>query len=900
MTNKQLAKGGKTLRVGSYSRQMLMACGLLMATSFQSCEKDILTGQPEWLGNSIYERLEEGIVVDGKRQTFNYTIRLINELPNNQAEVLSHTGSRTIFVASDEDFEKWFKTNTWGVRSYDQLTLAQKKMLFYNSMINNAYLLELMSNVSGNPPHEGLCMRRTTTSSVLDTVFTMKPEQMPAANPLGKERLDAWARFRDQGRTIKIFKDNSSAPMIHFLPKFMSKNKITGDDLYRLTNGSSNSITDSWINGKKVVSSEQTCKNGYIYVVDGVVESSYNMAEIINSDPRMSRWASMLNRFSAPFYDAAGSREYNRLNGTNDSVYVLRYYSDWTSVGLLNKTPDDLYVPARLTFDPAWNQYMYKNTMGYDMHYDAGAMIVPTNEALDIWWNNAGKGLQKEYGSWENIPPLTLSKLLRVNMLPSFVDAVPSKFGNIVDDSKVTLGIKPENIVESFMGCNGVVYLVNQVFAPSEYRSVVYPALASQSLMGVIYYAIDNYDFGPYLNSMESEFAMILPYNVSKSINPLKTEEKYLQYVDPCTYDLPYQTLFEFYYDDEEQEVKADRYLVQFDENGNVTEYEEAQLPTAAMIKNRLSDLVDNLIIIGHLDANQKYYKTKAGSMIYVDYKDANHVTFYGGYQLETKRPSEVNEVYDMNVAGGNGISYGIKSNVPQTASKSVSEVLRTNDEFSLFYNLMQGDETTNSFLVSMIGTGTKYYCVNDETNKNIRLFDNYNYTVYVPTNAAIQKLIDNDQLPTWEDYLDADDRNDEVAKKYIAERIQNFLRYHIQDNSVYIGGEAVNGVRYETGKLNPENKRFFSLEVTASNSAMTVIDQINAEPRKVMTEGGLYNITCREYWMTKQGGTSKLINRMLMSSSNAVVHQINDVLLYDKEQLTNWKDELSRLSANK
>ena len=38
----------------------LAACGLLIgATAVQSCQDDVLTGQPEWLGNSIYERLQE-------------------------------------------------------------------------------------------------------------------------------------------------------------------------------------------------------------------------------------------------------------------------------------------------------------------------------------------------------------------------------------------------------------------------------------------------------------------------------------------------------------------------------------------------------------------------------------------------------------------------------------------------------------------------------------------------------------------------------------------------------------------------------------------------------------------------------------------------------------------------
>ena len=189
---------------------MVAACGLLIGTSaIQGCKDDnVLTGQPSWLGNSIYERLAE----DGNYSTM---LKLIDDL--GQHEVLSHTGSKTLFAANDEAFEKWFNNNSWGVSGYDKLSLAQKKLLLNNSMVNNAYLIELLSN--GRPqgedkhPEEGRTMRRETAASVYDSVQIMKPSQMP--------ETEVWAKFRDNNRSIPLLKDATSAPMIHFLPAFM-------------------------------------------------------------------------------------------------------------------------------------------------------------------------------------------------------------------------------------------------------------------------------------------------------------------------------------------------------------------------------------------------------------------------------------------------------------------------------------------------------------------------------------------------------------------------------------------------------------------------------------------------------------------------------------------------------
>ena len=190
------------------------ACGLLMgAWAVQSCSDDVLTGQPTWLGNSIYERLQE----DGNYTTL---LRLIDDLE--QTEVLSHTGSKTLFAANDSAFQQWFGNNSWGVKRYEELTLPKKKLLLNNSMINNAYLIELLSNVSGTPPLEGMCMRRETAVSIYDSVEVIRPEQMP--------NTAAWKSYKDAGKSLPIFKDGTTAPMIHFLPAYMRYNKITSED----------------------------------------------------------------------------------------------------------------------------------------------------------------------------------------------------------------------------------------------------------------------------------------------------------------------------------------------------------------------------------------------------------------------------------------------------------------------------------------------------------------------------------------------------------------------------------------------------------------------------------------------------------------------------------------------
>ena len=860
----------------------MLGCGLLMGVwSLQSCEdENILTGQPSWLGESIYAQLQK----EGEYSTL---LRLIDDL--DQKEVLSHTGSKTLFAANDEAFQKWFEKNNWGVKSYNQLSLAQKKLLLNNSMINNAYLIELLSNVSGTPPMEGLCMRRETATTIYDSVHVMSPAEMP--------NNYTWQKYRDGNKRIPILMDATTAPMIHFLPAFMQYYNITNEDLAILTNHQASSINEAWVNGKRILDHDITCKNGYIHKVDGVIESSPNMAEILRQHPQMSMWSHLIDRFSAPYYEDAATKQYNRLYNNEDSVYSLRYFSK-NSVGqVANDTdPDKEAVTALLSFDPGWNQYMYVNTMDYDLHYDAAAMIVPTNEALTKWWNNEGRDLQTEYKEWDSIPDATLAKLLNVNMLPTFTNAIPSKFDNVLNDAKEPLGIKKEDVDSCFMGCNGVVYLVNKVFTPAEYSSVAYPALAHASTMNIIYWAIDELNFLPYLLSMDSRYSLLLP-----------TNDGMMYYIDPAFYgkvenSTGYEapSLLEFYYDPTKPQadrVQARRYNCTIDEEGNIIQGARTQATVSrSVINDRLRRLMDQLIIVGDVEDGHEYYKSKGGTLLHVQKMSdgENKLAFAGGWDLEHNRSLKVKEgeIYTK----VNGKSYQVNERMPLAAQKSLYLTLKGNDMFSKFLDLIDYDDT--GLMISKLSN--KYNAgLSDQGSKNFRLFDNYNYTVYVPTNESIQKLIDQGILPTWEDY---EAQTEEIwgtealadsARNVLKNIIVDFVRYHVQDHSVAVNMAPENGTYqnvYESMMRNPETGRFYPLHSNAAGGQLTVTD-VMGNVRHVITRDGLYNQICRDYWFDGAVGSN---TATIFMTSDAVVHLIDDALYY--KNMTPWRQQLNKI----
>jgi len=883
-------------------RVALAACGLLVGASvLQSCQDDVLTGQPSWLGNSIYERLQD----EG-----NYTtvLRLIDDL--GQAEVLGHTGSKTLFAADDQAYEEWFRNNSWGVRSYGQLSDAQKKLLLNNSMINNAYLIELMSNGKAQgdaaTPEVGRTMRRETAASIYDSVYIMPVSKMPTT--------EVWAEFRERGKSIPLFKDATTAPMIHFLPAYMQYNKITDEDLAVLTNRQATSTAEAWVNGKRVSERDITCKNGYIQKVDGVIESSPNMADIIHQHANMSLWSHLLDRYCAPYYDAALTREYNRIYHNEDSAFVLRYFSKRSSGGnALSNDPKGNPVKAQLSFDPGWNQYIDNNSNN-DLHNDAGVMIVPTNEALQAWWDNEGRDLKDEYKVWDSIPDATLAKLLNVNMLSTFSEAVPSKFSTVLNDAKETLGITTADIDSCFMGCNGVIYLTNKVFTPAEYSSVAYPALAHASTMNIIYWAIENRNYLPYLLSMDSKYALLIP-----------TNDAMLYYIDPASYgtaatldsiSMEGADLIEFRYDatkSSDRRVQASRYAVAIDADGNITKLDPSkakqQEVAAAVINTMLDQLLDQLIIVvpdksmtldDYVNSGYNYFKTKGGAMIHVTRGTDGQLAFEGGWQIEhNNRIIPNTQVYPK----VNGNSYQLEAGVPLGAQKSLYITLREHPEYSAFQNLLENDYV--ELLIQKLSN--KYNVgLSAMANKNLRLFDNYNYTVYIPSNSSIEQLQQEGKLPTFselnigdeEEVLDSiclaenwfvEGVDHATTKKTVENTIKSilteFLRYHVQDNAIAVGmaKDPSSEGKYESMKRNPETGRFCPIAVDYDTQNMTVTDMMGNQ-RRVITTEGLYNNICREYWFEGTGNSARLF-----MGSNAVVHLIDGPLLY--EQMRPWRE---------
>jgi hypothetical protein len=237
-----------------------------------------------------------------------------------------------------------------------------------------------------------------------------------------------------------------------------------------------------------------------------------------------------------------------------------------------------------------------------------------------------------------------------------------------------------------------------------------------------------------------------------------------------------------------------------------------------------------------------------------------------------------VAQVYDESYEG-NGKTYILDQEPIMTPRKSVFDILEEHDEFSAFRELLMGSE----YLVTKHVIGTDEH---GAPSQNISIFNTFRYTVYVPTNKAIKDLQDAGDLPTWEDVSKAEDDGDQELADSLSNVIDNFIKYHIQDESFFVGQDlgtagSVQG-EYETSayKVSEEgNLSYYKLNVDVQKDGITLKDRKGKE-HKVVTSGNLYNLMAREYQYDTPDAVSA---GKLYTSSFIVVHQIDGALMFNK-----------------
>lgn len=787
---------------------------------------------PTWLGTNIYDYLKS-------RGDCNYFVRLIDD--EGLASTMRLTGSNTVFFSNDAAFDRYFQTNTDGIRSYEQLPESMKKMFLRFGVVENAQLIERLSLSDRGE----LLMRRTTNMEVEDTIPVVAAADLPDNS--------YFAHLRAKGRPVRLLQDGTRWTLVQFFPYVMRRKGITDGDLRFLT-GNDNVSTDSaYLYGNQIVRQDLVCKNGYLHELKDVLTPPDNMAGYIRHNSELSSFNALLNRFCLP--------RYYGTTQAGDTIYELRYFNNGGRA--LTTDNQDGAAPGLLLYDPGWNLYSSTtnttlNQPGYEQ--TMGCMFVPTNEAMASFFSPTGEGADfyNAFKTWDNVPTTMVADIINANMKNNFLTALPSVFDKIEDENGYSMDVSTSDIKDTYIARNGIVYVTNKVFAPQDYKTVMGPAKID----------VSNSLFNKAISeSRYSYYAYLLraPKNVYYFF---VTPDAYTNgYIDPVTQGYATQSLrskLNFRVNTSNNIVATPISMATGDTIVNAHYPLGSNGTVSTGMKSRMNDILGTQTIVASYDGEledriadgQRWFVSNTYAPVCITSLDAGGSVAGAG---NATAPTIMETFHKSN-----GRTFTINGLV-QNTTRSIYDVLAAHPEFGDFFNICQAIGIFNTAAAD--GSAALDYIVS--------FLNQYHYTIYVPANAAIEQAQREGRIPTieaWENEGDAE------KKEEMTNRLLRFVRYHFQDNSVFIHGRKEQDADYLSSTLNNATAKFYPIRVTNTGDAITLRDAAGRTAH-VVTSGGLSNLMARDIVVNNKDRNAAT---EITSYAYAVIHQIDNVLTFE------------------
>ncbi len=392
--------------------------------------------------------------------------------------------------------------------------------------------------------------------------------------------------------------------------------------------------------------------------------------------------------------------------------------------------------------------------------------------------------------------------------------------------------------------------------------------------------------FNYYLTSLENKFSLFIPLDSSFSA--------YTDPVNQTTATTIKKKMRFFFYEDKKH--------VNYISLNNTGDSIAAPAYNADVVRNRLKDIVDHHIVVGERSPGQKFLQTKGGAYIKVD-EGAQGLRFQGAGDLEKGSYANVIAKYDYNNGIHNGTVYLIdkalehtlksfyslaQSNI--TANSNISEFFRLIEDFddpdaSFFADRELASDRTLFYRNVSSAKQTEYvrpiFYKSDGIDYFVPFLGLYNYTVFVPTNNALERARTEDRLFMNKDQI-ASLGNDSAMIAEIKKTI-TFIKNHFVDGAYFTEqyymdewAEADGLPRTTTTSAkNQKNRQFYNLYIFQDGSHLSIKKKNSSDAVLGTTMGGNENIMCRQY---------SFASGNIATNSRIVVHTIDGALSPNNE----------------
>ena len=421
---------------------------LLLLLLFTACKEQAFDEhyeRPEWLRGNAWKVLEE---------RGDYTIFLDAVEKAGFRSLVEGKGIVTVIAPNNTSMEEYLQER--GMSSIDQLSPAELKKLVGYHLVYYAFGQQRFANY--NP--EGTDAEQVANTAGLNYKHRTK----------SRDTLSVMVDIIDGKEKMVFHKERFLPVFSSYL--FNSKNidaKYNYEFFYPESSwtgmGEGFNISNASVNEYAIPTD-----NGYLYLVDEVVEPLETVYNQLKEEENYTTFISMYDRFKEFWYDEQTSREYAALG---DSLYILKHSglpqigSEWTYNGEFG-LPDYANLPVLSA--RAFNVFAPDNA----------AM----NEFFQEYW-------AEYYSSIEEVDHLPVAYLLYNHVYQGSIvfpeeitkGEIRSTFGNpiIFDPDK--------DVKDKKIAVNGAFYGLNNVVVPDMFNSVTGPLFRNPEYKIFLYMA---------------------------------------------------------------------------------------------------------------------------------------------------------------------------------------------------------------------------------------------------------------------------------------------------------------------------------------------------------------------------------------------------------------------------
>jgi uncharacterized surface protein with fasciclin (FAS1) repeats len=727
--------------------------------------------RPAWLAGKVYTQILE----QPELSVFARAVELTG-----YDKIINVSGSYTIFAPSDEAFSAWFASHP-SYNSLDDVPLPELERLVRYHIIQNPWTKQQLRtldvygwidtlDINNNQPRgfkrESLLFERDRKYGVVYRDRTIQLADTTGSN---------WHR--------RVATDSRKFAPIFFSEYFNIYN-LSGSDYEFYFDRPFGGSNDIHFAGGRVVGDEIFAENGFVYVIDRVVEPLKNAYQFLgeqNGNHTYSEFRNLINLF--PRF------EYNQRK---------TFAQPGADLGLAVDSLFDLSFP-QLAFDltnertkPPTGTFGLPQNVTIRYHH---GLMAPTNDAFERFVNEYIKiprGWGTLNGAPQHIKRIIANTYLSVN--PIYPSDYTSGFYNGELDL-VTLD--PANIIQKEFGSNSTFIGLNEAIVPRAFSSVTGPVYLQQGFSKVMY-AIEDAGLLPALKRRNQDYMFFVESDLNTSMD------------SSLIYDRT-----------------NNRFSVFLITQGSFTQFTLTRNDVRVLLMNHIATRQPKGV------ARKEFIPNLAGNYIVVN-NETGEVSGTGlttvGFRGTVNAP-EFPRVLDV---ADNGRTYEIQNWFTFTSSTLFA---RISSEFPQFHQLMRkaGLSLDQQFRYSFVS-------------------NNEFYTVFIPTNEAIQEAGLND-LP-------------------VAQLRQVLLFHFIQGELIFTDGSNTPGY-YETIRTDEKSTAF-----------STVYTQLYVEPgidviRFKNADGSLFTEVNESPLSNRLVGISLGTGQEVFPNSynNGVIHQIDRVL---------------------